>query len=102
MSNIRGQNQLAAAPPRTQANFYRTAAGAEIDLVLALPGADGLWAIEVKHSLSARPGKGFHNAYQDLQPARAFVVHAGSDRYPVAEGVEAIGVRDLAVMLAVE
>jgi uncharacterized protein len=35
---------LAAAPDGTTANFYRTAAGAEIDLVLTLPG-QGLWAI---------------------------------------------------------
>lgn len=29
---------IAAAPQNTEASFYRTAAGAEIDLVLALPG----------------------------------------------------------------
>ncbi len=27
-----------------------------------------------------------------LEPARAFVVHAGDDRYPLSESVEAIGV----------
>ena len=31
-----------------------------------------------------------------LEPARAFVVHAGDDRYPLSESVEAIGVRELA------
>ena len=33
---------LAAAPERTMASFYRTAAGAEIDLALELPGQHGL------------------------------------------------------------
>lgn len=35
---------LAAAPERTQASFYRTATGVEIDLLLELPGASsGRW-----------------------------------------------------------
>ena len=46
------ESLLAAAPQRTMASFYRTAAGAEIDLVLEMPGKRGLWAIEIKRSLS--------------------------------------------------
>lgn len=89
------ESLLAAAPWRSQASFYRTAAGAEIDLVIEHP--DGtLWAIEIKRGLSPRLGKGFHQAMADLEPQRAFLVHAGEDRYPLAEGVEAIGMRDLA------
>jgi hypothetical protein len=93
------ENLLAAAPPRTIAAFYRTAAGAEIDLVLELPGTHGLWAIEIKRALAGRPGKGFHNAREDLEPTRSFVVHSSEDRYRAAADVEAIGVRDLAAML---
>jgi hypothetical protein len=29
------------------ASYYRTAAGAEVDLVPELPGGHGIWAIEV-------------------------------------------------------
>ena len=43
--------------------------------------------------------RGFHLASEDIQPTRAFVVHAGDDRYPVAQGVEGIGVRELAEAL---
>lgn len=91
---------LAVAPDRTAASFYRTAAGAEIDLVLELPGGHGLWAIEIKRGLTAAPGKGFHTARADLRPARTFVVHGGEERYPMAEGVEAIGLRAMAETLA--
>lgn len=42
------ENLIAAAPLRTTASFYRTSAGAEIDLVLKLPGTHGVWAIEIK------------------------------------------------------
>ena len=76
----------------------RQAAVGLIDLVIEHD--DGTrWAIEIKRSLSARVGRGFHLSCQDLEPARAFVVHAGDDRYPLADGVEAIGVRALAVEL---
>jgi hypothetical protein len=90
---------LAAAPWRTQAYFYRTSAGAEIDLVLEQP--DGhLWAIEIKRGLSAKPERGFYQAIEDIQPARAFLVHAGDDRYPISEDIAAVGVRRLAEELS--
>jgi len=89
----------ALLPDRTQPLFYRTAAGAEIDLLLERP--DGrLWAIEIKRALTAKPRRGFYVACEDLKPARAFVVYAGDERYPVAEGVEAIGVREMAALVA--
>jgi predicted AAA+ superfamily ATPase len=93
------ENLLRVAPERAVASFYRTAAGAEIDLVLDLPGA-GLWAIEVKRGLAARLEKGFHHARADLQPNRSFVVYSGHERYPRAEGVEAIPLADLCAELA--
>jgi predicted AAA+ superfamily ATPase len=93
------ENLLAVTPPRTTASFYRTAAGAEIDLVLELPGEHGLWAIEVKRGLAATPGKGFHNAREDLRPKRSFIVHSGEERYPVTKGIEAIGLREMATLL---
>lgn len=84
------------APPGTHAGFYRTAAGAEIDLVLDLPGLAGRWAVEIKRGLAVGLSKAFHNARRDLQPDRCFVVHAGQDRFPLTEGVEAISLSDLA------
>jgi predicted AAA+ superfamily ATPase len=93
------ENLLAVAPARTQASFYRTSAGAEIDLVLDLP-AGGRWAIEIKRGLSAKPEKGFHIACEDLKAAQRFVVHSGGDRYPVSAEIEAIGVREMVKTVA--
>ncbi|WGZ94199.1 MAG: ATP-binding protein [Candidatus Thiothrix putei] len=90
------ENLLAATPRRTQASFYRTAAGAEMDLVLELGGEHGLWAIEVKRSLAPAPSKGFHHAREDLKPTRTFIVYPGQDRYPLSAGVEVISLRELA------
>jgi len=93
------ENLLAAAPANARASFYRTAAGAEIDLLLELPG-HGLWAVEIKRGAAARPERGFHIACDDLRPARRFVVHGREDRYPLGPALEGIGVRGLAAELA--
>ncbi len=90
------ENLLAAAPERTQASFYRTAAGAKIDLVLEIPGQTAPWVVEVKRSLAAKPGRGFHNAREDIAPARSFVVYAGNERYPLGEEIEAVSLHALA------
>ena len=93
------ENLLAVAPDGAMASFYRTAAGAEIDLVLEIPG-HGRWAIEIKRGLSARPEKGFFIACEDVKPDRSFVVNSGNERYRISEGVETIGLKDLAAELA--
>ena len=93
------ENLLAVAPPRTMASFYRTLAGAEIDLLLELPGKRGPWAIEIKRGLSAGPGRGFHHAREDVKPERAFIVYSGDERYPIAKDVEAIGLREMASLI---
>ena len=89
------ESLLALAPEGTQGSFYRTAAGAEVDLVLELPHG-GTWAIEVKRSMAPRVSRGFHHACEDLQPARRCLVYPGRDRYPLKEGVEAISFHELA------
>jgi len=93
------ENLLAAASERVKALFYRTAAGAEIDLVLEMPGGKR-WAVEIKRGLAPRLDKGFHHARQDLEPERSFVVYSGDDRYPRGERVEAIGLTEMVSLLA--
>ena len=94
------ESLLAVAPPGSRASFYRTATGVELDLVIELGGRHGLWAIEIKRSLAPKLERGFHVALEDLQPSKTFLVYAGEERYPKAEGVEAIGVRELAELIA--
>ena len=93
------ENLLGAAPERTKAYFYRTAAGAEIDLVLEMPDKK-LWAVEIKRGLAPKLDKGFHHAREDINPERSFVVYSGDDRYPKSEGIEVIGLGELASLLA--
>ena len=92
------ENLLQAAPERTMASFFRTAAGAEIDLLLEVPG-HGLWAIEIKRSLGGRPERGFYVACDDLRPDRRYLVNAGSGNYPIDAEITSIGLRELAGIL---
>lgn len=87
------ENLLAAAPPGTQAWFYRTAAGAEIDLVLEIP-TQGLWAIEIKRSSAPVLAKGFYLGCDDIKATRRMVVYAGEESYDLGDGVEALSLPD--------
>ena len=93
------ENLIQSAPQRSRATFYRTSAGAEIDLLLELPG-NKLWAIEIKRGAAPNVTKGFFLALEHLQPDRAFIVYSGTDRYPKSKNVEAIGLAALCQELA--
>jgi hypothetical protein len=58
------------------------------------------WAIEIKRGLAPKIEKGFHLACEDVKPAHRFVVYSGEDRYPLPNDAEAIGLRELASILA--
>ena len=88
------ENLLAVAPPATQAYFYRSSAGAEIDLVLELPKRQR-WAIEVKRTSAPAASRGLHLAAADLKASQRFVVHAGNESFPLAHGVRATTLADL-------
>jgi hypothetical protein len=85
---------IAAAPDGTEAHFYRTSNGTEVDLVLTLPGGK-LWAIEIKRSSAPKVERGFHLACADLKPEKRFVVYSGKERFPLDADTDAIGLTDL-------
>ncbi len=92
------ENLVAAAPEGARACFYQTAAGAEMDLVLDLPGGE-LWAIEIKRGLARKLSHGLLYAVADLKPSASWVVYAGQDRYPLGNGTEAISLLELMSLL---
>lgn len=84
------ENLISNAPPGTRSCFYRTQAGAEIDLLLEL-GAKERWAIEIKRSVAPSVTPGFYSSSDDVQATRRLVVYPGSDRFPLRGGAEALG-----------
>lgn len=93
------ENLLNCAPAPVQAFFYRSAAGAEVDLLLAWPSGE-LWAIEIKRSLSPKVERGFHAACADLAPTRKLVVYPGAESFPLGNDVLAVPLAVLCQELA--
>ncbi|MHB1278403.1 MAG: ATP-binding protein [Bacteroidia bacterium] len=94
------ENIMAVLPSSAEAYFYRTAGGAEIDLVIELgKSSREIWAIEIKRSAAASLSRGFFEACQDINPSRKFVVHAESDIFPLKDDVQAIGLYAFVMLL---
>jgi uncharacterized protein len=93
--------QIAAlAPQGSQIGFYRTASGAEIDVVLTT-GSRRI-GFEIKFSAAPKPARGFWQAKQDLKLDSAYVVAPVRARYPLAEGVEVLPVQALQEVLTTQ
>jgi predicted AAA+ superfamily ATPase len=89
------ENLLSAAPAWSQPFFYRTSAGAEVDLVLEF-SPTRRWAIEIKRSVTnPAPSRGFHAACDDLRAERRLVVYPGALPFPQARNVETLPVVEL-------
>ncbi len=84
-------------PGDAQMGFYRTAAGAEIDLVIEHRGRRT--GIEIKFSSAPKPSRGFWHAIDDLQLERAFVLAPVPRRYPLSERVDVLPVWEVAQAL---
>lgn len=89
------ENLASLAPSSAKAWFYRTSAGAEIDLLLEISRGE-LWAVEVKRSISnPQPRRGFHLACEDLKAARRMEIYPGRERYKLDALTEAIPLESL-------
>jgi predicted AAA+ superfamily ATPase len=73
--------------------FWRTADGAELDLLWARGGRRV--GIEMKFTSAPTLTPSMRIALADLKLERLLVVHAGNDSWPMAERVEAVSIRAL-------
>ncbi len=89
---------MLAAGARRVPYFYRTHAGAEIDLLLEKGGQPEI-AIEIKRSTAPSPNKGFAQACGDLGITRRYVVYSGSERFALRHDAQAIGLMEMCDLL---
>ncbi|MGQ0503748.1 MAG: ATP-binding protein [Myxococcaceae bacterium] len=87
----------ALSPPGTDVTFYRTVAGAELDVVLTLGGRR--FGFEIKYSAAPKPKRGFWTALEDLGIERGYVVAPVQERFPLSPQVEVISPLDLGTIL---
>lgn len=82
---------LAGASDGVRPYFYRTHAGAEVDLVL-VRGDRPVAAIEFKRSRSPEATRGLREAMKDLGLKQSWVIYPGSERFSLGGGVTAMPV----------
>jgi uncharacterized protein len=88
------ENILASLPIGATAWYYRTAAGAEIDLVIE-QGMKKRWAIEIKRSSAPTLSKGFYLGCDDIKATDKYLVYSGQEKFPLPLGITAISLRDM-------
>lgn len=88
------QQVMSMLKPSVLPYFYRTTAGAEIDLLL-LRGNKPFVAFEFKYSNSPQISKGNTEALKDLGNPPMFIVTPTAARAPVRPGMEVISIADL-------
>lgn len=81
-------------PGGTEIYFYRTGAGAEIDLLFFDKKRSPV-AVEIKYSLSPGIKKGFRNACNDLSCKKSFIVYPGEEMYPLGDETYALPIGKL-------
>ncbi len=79
---------LTIRQPRDAA-FYRTAAGAELDLVVSGERRRKV-GYEMKYSSAPAVAKGFWQSLEDLEIETASVLYPGEERWPLRPGVEVV------------
>jgi predicted AAA+ superfamily ATPase len=90
--------QLLAHLPQAEAYYWRTQAGAELDLLLFLNGRR--IGIEIKRSDAPKMSPSMVSALEDLELHRLVVVYPGSVRYALRPDVEVMSLAQCVAELA--
>lgn len=88
------ENIISSLPIGATCWFYRTSAGAEIDLVVEL-SRKRRFAIEIKRSLTPTLSKGFYLGCDDIKATHRYVIYQGRERFPIAKATDALPLVDM-------
>ena len=88
------ENLHSILPKRAETYFYRTAVGAEIDLVIKMPSSE-IWAIEIKYGLAPKIGKHYSKTCDDVGASYKYVIYGGEDEFPVGDDINVISMTGL-------
>ena len=88
----------AAAPTGSEINFYRTAAGAEIDIVLTM--GDKRIGFEAKFSSAPKPARGFRQSSEEIGLQHSYLVAPVRQSYPIGPSASVISLADVAGVVA--
>jgi predicted AAA+ superfamily ATPase len=83
------ENIHSVLPRRAETYFYRTVAGAEIDIVIRMPSSE-IWAVEIKYGTNPKLGKHYSSICDDVGATRKYVIYGGNDEFPVNRDVTVV------------
>lgn len=92
------ENLISCLPIGVTPWFYRTTAGAEIDLVIE-QNVKKKYAIEIKRSLSPTVSKGFYIGCEDISATHRFIVYPGKQQFALSKGIIAIPLPEMMALL---
>lgn len=78
------ENIHSLLPPLAETCFYRTDAGAEIDLVIRMPNSE-VWAVEIKYGSTPRLSRRYSQTCDDVAATRKYIVYGGEDEFPLGD-----------------
>lgn len=88
------ENIHSVLPMRAETFYYRTSAGAELDLVIRF-SADEVWAVEIKYGSAPKLSRSFEQSCQDVQATQKYVVYGGEEQVPIGNGALLLPLADL-------
>jgi len=88
------ENILSVLTSRAETYFYRTAAGAEVDLVIKMPSSE-IWAIEIKYGVAPKLGKHYSQICDDVGATHKYILYGGDDEFSVGNDVKIISLSGL-------
>lgn len=88
------ENLLSCLPVGVTPWFYRTTAGAEIDLIIEY-NTQKKYAIEIKRSLSPSVSKGFYLGCEDIKASKRFIIYPGTERFAATKDTVALPLFDM-------
>jgi uncharacterized protein len=95
------ENLLSVLPRKATPYFYRTSAGAEIDLLVEIAPKRRI-AVEIKRALTPVLSKGFYQACKDMDIREQYVVYPGQESYPLSKTVRVMSLQRAMDMIAEE
>lgn len=88
------ENIHSILPSRAETYFYRTAAGAEINLVIKMPSSE-IWAVEIKYGVAPKIGKHYSQTCDDVGATHKYILYGGEDEFAVGSDINVISLPGL-------
>ena len=92
------ENIMAVCPAEINVYYYRTAQGAELDLVLEISQTER-WGLDIKRSSAPTVSKGFHIACADIKATRKFLVYSGTETFSIGNDITLISLTGIMRLL---